>query len=58
MAGPGALQWRLLRPLLCVALLLAAVPAAMAGEPAAAHDYRIGAGPLPSALQQWARQSG
>ncbi|HEL3158368.1 TPA: TonB-dependent receptor [Stenotrophomonas maltophilia] len=58
MAGPGALQWKLLRPLLCMALLLAAVPAAMAGEPAAAHDYRIGAGPLPSALQQWARQSG
>ncbi|WP_251274002.1 STN domain-containing protein, partial [Enterobacter hormaechei] len=22
------------------------------------HDYRINAGPLPSALQQWARQSG
>lgn len=58
MAGPGALQWGLLRPLLCLALLVAAPPAALAGDPAATHDYRINAGPLPSALQQWARQSG
>ena len=58
MAGPGTLQWGLLRPLLCLALLVAAPPAAIAGDSAAAHDYRIDAGPLPSALQQWARQSG
>jgi hypothetical protein len=57
MAGPGALQWGLLRPLLCLALLVAAPPAAIAGDPGT-RDYRIDAGPLPSALQQWARQSG
>ncbi|HDS1123479.1 TPA: TonB-dependent receptor [Stenotrophomonas maltophilia] len=58
MAGPGALQWGLLRPLLCLALLATALPAATASESAATHAYRIDAGPLPSALQQWARQSG
>lgn len=57
-AGPGALQWGLLRPLLCLALLLATVTAASAAETTATHAYRIDAGPLPSALQQWARQSG
>lgn len=56
-AGPGALQWGLLRPLLCLALLLATVTAASAAETTATHAYRIDAGPLPSALQQWARQS-
>lgn len=57
-AGPGALQWGLLRPLLCLVLLLATVTAASAAETTATRAYRIDAGPLPSALQQWARQSG
>lgn len=58
MAGPGALQWGLLRSLLCLSLLVQVLPAATAGESTAVRDYRISAGPLPSALQQWARQSG
>ncbi len=57
-AGPGALQWGLLRALLCLALGVAALPMADAGEPAGTLEIDVGAGPLIPALQQWARQSG
>lgn len=58
MPAPGVLRGGLLQALLWLTLTLGAVAAASGGEAAAAVDYRIAPGPLPAALQQWARQSG
>jgi len=57
-AGPGALQWGLLRALLYLAVGIAALPVADASEPAGTLEIDVGAGPLVPALRQWARQSG
>jgi iron complex outermembrane receptor protein len=58
MAGPGALQWGLLRGLLWVMFGAASAAPAHAGQQPANVDYHIAPGPLAPALQQWARQSG
>lgn len=58
MPASGRLRWGLLQALLWLALSAGAAPDAHAGEATPAAEYRIAAGPLVPALQQWARQSG
>ncbi|HDS1031790.1 TPA: TonB-dependent receptor, partial [Stenotrophomonas maltophilia] len=57
MPAPGALRQGLLA-LLCIALASGAGAANAAPAAPAPAEYRIAAGPLVPALQQWARQSG